>query len=104
MMNLIGRASVADEARWRTYNLIAWRILPLLLAGYTMASLDRVNVAGSCSWVHGHGDYVGPPQGKRQSSRPGPAASPMSAVPVEKPHASGFASGPNRRIYASQKK
>lgn len=44
-MNLIGRESVPDEARWRTYNLVAWRILPLLLIAYTMASLDRVNVA-----------------------------------------------------------
>lgn len=44
-MNLIGRASVADEARWQVYNRIAWKILPLLLVGYTIASLDRVNVA-----------------------------------------------------------
>lgn len=44
-MGLIGRASVTDEARWRTYNRIAWHILPLLLLGYTLASLDRVNVA-----------------------------------------------------------
>lgn len=44
-MNLIGRASVPDEARWQAYNKIAWNILPLLLVGYTMASLDRVNVA-----------------------------------------------------------
>lgn len=44
-MNLIGRGSVADEARWEAYNKIAWKILPLLLIGYTIASIDRVNVA-----------------------------------------------------------
>lgn len=44
-MDLIGRASVSDDARWRVYNRIAWKFLPLLLIGYTLASLDRVNVA-----------------------------------------------------------
>src|SRR6478736_6289292 len=44
-MGLIGRASVPDEARWRVYNKIAWKILPLLLIAYTLASIDRVNVA-----------------------------------------------------------
>lgn len=44
-MNLIGRASVADEARLRVYNRIAWKILPLMLLGYTFANIDRVNVA-----------------------------------------------------------
>ena len=44
-MSLIDRASVADEARWRVYNRIAWKILPLMLIGYTIASIDRVNVA-----------------------------------------------------------
>jgi MFS family permease len=44
-MGLIGRTSVADEARWRAYNRIAWKILPLLMVGYTIASIDRVNVA-----------------------------------------------------------
>lgn len=44
-MNLIGRASVADDARARLYNRVAWRILPMMLAGYTLANLDRVNVA-----------------------------------------------------------
>jgi len=44
-MNLIGRASVPDDARWRVYNRIAWKILPLLLIAYTLASIDRVNVA-----------------------------------------------------------
>lgn len=44
-MGLIDRASVADEARWRIYNRIAWKILPLLLIGYTLASIDRINVA-----------------------------------------------------------
>jgi sugar phosphate permease len=44
-MGLIGRTSVADEARWRAYNRIAWKILPLLMIGYTIASIDRVNVA-----------------------------------------------------------
>ena len=44
-MNLIGRTSTPDEARWRVYNKIAWKILPLMLIGYTIASIDRVNVA-----------------------------------------------------------
>jgi len=44
-MNLIGRSSAPDEASWRTYNKIAWKILPLVLIGYTVASIDRVNVA-----------------------------------------------------------
>lgn len=44
-MGLIDRTSVADEARWRIYNRIAWKILPLLLVGYTLASIDRINVA-----------------------------------------------------------
>jgi sugar phosphate permease len=44
-MNLIGRASVPDDARWRIYNRIAWRFLPLLLLGYLCANIDRVNVA-----------------------------------------------------------
>ncbi|MEI9852730.1 MAG: MFS transporter [Sphingomonas sp.] len=44
-MGLISRTSVADEARWRIYNRIALRILPLVLLGYMLASLDRVNVA-----------------------------------------------------------
>jgi sugar phosphate permease len=45
IMSLIDRASVTDEARWRVYNRIAWKILPLMLIGYTIASIDRVNVA-----------------------------------------------------------
>lgn len=44
-MKLIGRASVSDDARYQAYNQIAWKILPLLLIGYTIASIDRVNVA-----------------------------------------------------------
>lgn len=44
-MNLISRASVPDEVRWRIYNRIAWRFLPLLLLGYICANIDRVNVA-----------------------------------------------------------
>jgi sugar phosphate permease len=44
-MSLIGRASVTDDERWRVYNRIAWKILPLLLIGYTLASIDRINVA-----------------------------------------------------------
>jgi sugar phosphate permease len=44
-MGLISRGSVTDEARWRAYNKIAWKILPLLLVGYTIASIDRINVA-----------------------------------------------------------
>jgi sugar phosphate permease len=44
-MNLIGRASVSDDARWKVYNRIAWKILPLLLLGYLCANIDRVNVA-----------------------------------------------------------
>jgi len=44
-MNLIARASVSDDARWQVYNKIAWKILPLLLVAYTLASIDRVNVA-----------------------------------------------------------
>ncbi|MEI9927485.1 MAG: MFS transporter [Sphingomonas sp.] len=44
-MGFIGRASVADEARWRAYNRIAWKILPLMLLGYTLANIDRINVA-----------------------------------------------------------
>jgi len=44
-MHLIGRTSVSDDARWRVYNKIAWKILPLLLIAYTLASIDRVNVA-----------------------------------------------------------
>jgi MFS family permease len=36
---------VADETRWRVYNKIALKIMPLLLVGYTLASIDRVNVA-----------------------------------------------------------
>lgn len=44
-MNLIGRASVPDDARWMVYNRIAWKFLPLLLLGYLCANIDRVNVA-----------------------------------------------------------
>ena len=44
-MNLIGRASVPDEVRWKIYNRIAWKFLPLLLLGYLCANIDRVNVA-----------------------------------------------------------
>jgi len=44
-MKLISRASAPDEERWRLYNRIAWRILPLILAGYTIATIDRMNVA-----------------------------------------------------------
>ena len=44
-MELIGRASVADEARWRVYNRIAWKFLPLMLLGYMLANVDRINVA-----------------------------------------------------------
>jgi len=44
-MNLISRTSVSDDARWQVYNKIAWKILPLLLIAYTLASIDRVNVA-----------------------------------------------------------
>jgi len=44
-MNLISRTSTPDEARWRVYNKIAWKIMPLMLIGYTLAALDRVNVA-----------------------------------------------------------
>jgi MFS family permease len=44
-MNLIGRASVPDDARFVVYNRIAWKFLPLLLLGYLCANIDRVNVA-----------------------------------------------------------
>ncbi len=44
-MNLVGRTSTPDEASWRVYNKIAWKILPLILVCYTVASIDRVNVA-----------------------------------------------------------
>jgi sugar phosphate permease len=36
---------VSDDTRWQVYNKIAWKILPLLLVAYTLASIDRVNVA-----------------------------------------------------------
>lgn len=44
-MNLIARTSVTDDVRWRIYNRIAWKFLPLLLLGYICANIDRVNVA-----------------------------------------------------------
>lgn len=44
-MKFISRASVPDEDRWRIYNRIAIRILPLILVGYTVACIDRLNVA-----------------------------------------------------------
>jgi sugar phosphate permease len=44
-MKLIGRASTPDEGRWRIYNKIAAKILPLILLGYTIASIDKVNVS-----------------------------------------------------------
>jgi sugar phosphate permease len=44
-MNIISRASTPDEERWRVYNKIALRILPLILIGYTIAQIDRLNVA-----------------------------------------------------------
>jgi MFS family permease len=45
VVKIISRESVADEPRWRVYNKIAFRIMPLLLIAYTFASIDRVNVA-----------------------------------------------------------
>ena len=44
-MTMISRASTPDAERWRIYNKIAWRIMPLILLGYTLAGLDRANVA-----------------------------------------------------------
>ncbi|HWW66191.1 MAG TPA: MFS transporter [Sphingomonadaceae bacterium] len=44
-MKVISRASVPDEERWRIYNKIAGKILPLIVLGYTIASIDRMNVA-----------------------------------------------------------
>jgi len=44
-MNIISRVSTPDEERWRIYNKIARRILPLILVGYTLAQIDRLNVS-----------------------------------------------------------
>ena len=44
-MNLIDRASLPDDGRRLIYNKIATKILPLILLGYTLASIDKVNVA-----------------------------------------------------------
>lgn len=44
-MKFIGRTCTPDEERWRIYNKIAVRILPLVFLGYTIASIDRMNVA-----------------------------------------------------------
>jgi len=44
-MKFISRASMPDEERWRVYNKIAVKILPLVLLGYTIACIDRLNVA-----------------------------------------------------------
>lgn len=45
MIQLISRGSVPDEQRWIIYNKIAIKILPLVLAAYTIAQIDRLNVA-----------------------------------------------------------
>ncbi|HVY86841.1 MAG TPA: MFS transporter [Caulobacterales bacterium] len=44
-MKFISRGSVPDEERWTIYNKIGWRILPLILIGYTIACIDRLNVS-----------------------------------------------------------
>lgn len=44
-MIFISRASTPDVERWRLYNKIAVRILPMVLLGYTIACIDRMNVA-----------------------------------------------------------
>ena len=44
-MHMISRASAPDETRWKVYNKIAWNILPLVLIGYTIACIDRLNVS-----------------------------------------------------------
>jgi len=44
-MRLIDRASAPDEGRWRIYNKIATKILPLILLAYTLATIDKVNVS-----------------------------------------------------------
>jgi len=44
-MKFISRASAPDEDRWQVYNKIAFKILPLILVAYTIANIDRMNVA-----------------------------------------------------------
>lgn len=44
-MNVISRASTPDAERWQLYNKIARHILPLILIGYTIAGIDRLNVS-----------------------------------------------------------
>jgi MFS family permease len=44
-LKLIDRASAPDEQRWLIYNKVASKILPLILLAYTLASVDKLNVA-----------------------------------------------------------